>query len=102
MLGIFWKNCTAIGAMSGMITGLAVTLAYMLWTIDIYGNSDGIWGIPETGFGTVGMIINFVVTITVSQFTTKPSPAMQELVEEIRYPGRTELVAKHLEGEALD
>ncbi len=102
VLGIFWKNCTAKGAMFGMLTGLSVTLAYMLWTIPIYGNSPGIWSIPPTGFGTIGMIINFAVTISVSQFTTKPSPLMQELVEEIRYPGRTQLVAKHLEGEALD
>ena len=45
------------------------------------------------------MVINFAVTIIVSKFTTKPSPVMQELVEEIRYPGRTTLVAKHAEGE---
>ncbi len=99
VLGIFWKNCTAAGATAGMATGLIVTMAYMLWTIDIYGNSDGIFGIAETGFGTVGMLINFAVTITVSKFTTKPSPVMQELVEEIRFPGRTQLVAQHAEGE---
>ena len=81
-----------------MLVGLGTTLAYMLWTIDIYGNSDGIWGIHETAFGTIGMIINFVVTIAVSQFTTKPTPLMQELVEEIRYPGKTDLVAQHAEG----
>jgi cation/acetate symporter len=99
VLGIFWKNCTAIGATAGMISGLVVTMAYMIWTIDIYGNSDGIFGILETGFGTIGMLINFAVTIVVSQFTPKPSPVMQELVEEVRYPGRTELVAKHAQGE---
>ncbi|MEZ5191794.1 MAG: hypothetical protein R2734_04300 [Nocardioides sp.] len=82
-----------------MITGLGVTMAYMIWTIDIWGNSAGIWNIPETGFGTIGMLINFVVTIVVSQFTAKPSPMMQELVEEIRFPGRTELVARHAGGE---
>ena len=49
VLGIFWKNCTAAGATAGIITGLVVTMAYMLWTIDIYGNSDGIFGILETG-----------------------------------------------------
>lgn len=99
VLGIFWKNCTAAGATAGMLSGLVVTSAYMLWTIDIYGNSDGVFGILETGFGAIGMLINFAVTIIVSQFTTKPSPVMQELVEEIRYPGKTALVAKHAEGE---
>ena len=95
VLGIFWKNCTAMGATAGMLAGLLTTMAYMLWTIDIYGNGEGIFGILETGFGTIGMLINFAVTIIVSQFTPKPSPLMQELVEEIRYPGKTELVAKH-------
>jgi len=99
VLGIFWKNCTAAGATAGMAVGLLTTMAYMLWTIDIYGNSDGIFGIAETGFGTIGMLINFAVTISVSKFTTKPSAVMQELVEEIRYPGHTKLVAKHAEGE---
>lgn len=99
VLGIFWKKCTAAGATAGIIAGLTVTMAYMIWTIDIYGNSAGIWNIPETGFGTIGMLINFAVTIVVSQFTTKPTPVMQELVEEIRYPGKTRLVAQHQAGE---
>lgn len=99
VLGIFWKKCTAMGATAGMITGLVVTLAYMLWTIDIYGNSDGIFGITETSFGVVGMALNIIVTVVVSQFTPKPSPVMQELVEEIRYPGRTKLVEAHAHGD---
>ena len=99
VLGIFWKNCTAAGATAGMVAGLGTTLAYQIWTIDIYGNSDGIFGIPETGFGTVGMLINFAVTIVVSQFTTKPSPVMQQLIEDVRYPGHTKLTAAHMEGE---
>ncbi|MGY1719975.1 MULTISPECIES: sodium:solute symporter family protein [unclassified Blastococcus] len=98
VLGIFWKKTTAMGATAGLAAGLGTTVAYMLWTIDIYGNSEGLFGIPETGFGTIGMIINFVVTIVVSQFTPKPSPVMQELVEEIRYPGKSRLVAAHAEG----
>jgi cation/acetate symporter len=102
VLGIFWKKTTAMGATAGLAAGLGTTMIYMLWTIDIYGNSDGIFGIPETGFGTVGMLINFIVTIVVSQFTPKPSPVMQELVEEIRYPGKTKLVAAHAEGHLED
>ncbi|MGB3187029.1 MAG: sodium:solute symporter family protein [Ornithinimicrobium sp.] len=99
VLGIFWKNCTAAGATAGMIAGLGTTLAYQIWTIDIYGNSAGLFGIPETGFGTVGMIINFTVTIIVSQFTTKPSPVMQQLIEDVRYPGHTALTQAHAKGE---
>ncbi|GAB2878630.1 sodium:solute symporter family protein [Nocardioides pacificus] len=102
VLGIFWKNCTAAGATAGMVAGLGSTVAYMAWTIDIYGNGDGVFGIAETGFGAIGMLINFAVMIIVSQFTTKPSPVMQELVEEIRYPGRSQLVAAHAEGHLED
>ncbi|CCG01173.1 sodium:solute symporter family protein [Blastococcus saxobsidens] len=102
VLGIFWKKTTAAGATAGLAAGLGTTIAYMLWTIDIYGNSDGLFGIPETGFGTIGMLINFAVTIVVSQFTTKPSPVMQELVEEIRYPGKSRLVTAHAEGHLED
>ncbi|MGJ9413245.1 sodium:solute symporter family protein [Aeromicrobium sp. CF4.19] len=97
VLGIFWKKATAMGAAAGMITGLVFTLAYMVWTLDIYFGGEGIRGIPATGIGTVGMLVNFAVTIIVSQFTPKPSEKMQALVEEIRYPGRTTLVEKHLE-----
>jgi len=102
VLGIFWKKTTAAGATAGLAAGLGVTMVYMLWTIDIYGNSAGIFEIPETGFGTIGMLINFAVTIVVSQFTTKPSARMQELVEEIRYPGKTRLVVAHAEGHLED
>jgi cation/acetate symporter len=101
VLGIFWKGCTAKGAMWGMIVGLVTTFAYMIWTIPIYGGSEGILDIPPTGFGTIGMLINFAVTFAVSKVTEKPSAEMQELVEEIRYPGRTQLVEAHLHGEDL-
>lgn len=99
VLGIFWKKCTAAGATAGMVAGLSTTLAYQIWTIDIYGGSDGIFGISETSFGAVGMMINFAVTIIVSQFTTKPTEVMQQLVEDVRYPGRSELVVAHASGE---
>jgi cation/acetate symporter len=104
VLGIFWKNCTAAGAASGMAIGILVTMAYFVWTLPsesapIFLGNDPILSIEPVGFGAIGMVINFAVTIVVSQFTKKPSPVMQELVEEIRYPGRTQLVAQHAEGE---
>jgi cation/acetate symporter len=104
VLGIFWKKCTAAGAATGMGVGLAVTMAYFVWTLPsesawFFPSKDPIMDIAPVGFGFIGMLLNFVVTIVVSQFTTKPSSVMQELVEEIRYPGRTHLVAKHAHGE---
>ncbi|TIC89076.1 cation acetate symporter [Nocardioides sp. GY 10113] len=104
VLGIFWKKCTAAGAAAGMAVGLAVTAAYFVWTLPsdsawFFLGKDPILDIAPTGFGFIGMLLNFATIIVVSQFTTKPSETMQELVEEIRYPGRTDLVAKHAQGE---
>ncbi|WP_141015125.1 sodium:solute symporter family protein [Nocardioides sambongensis] len=104
VLGIFWKKCTAAGAAAGMAVGLAITAAYFVWTLPsesawFFLGKDPILDIAPVGFGFIGMLVNFAVTIVVSQFTTKPSATMQELVEEIRYPGRTDLVAKHAQGD---
>ena len=37
-------------------------------------------------FGFVGMILNFVVTYTVSKMTKEPPAEVQELVESLRVP----------------
>ncbi len=104
VLGIFWKRCTAAAAASGMAVGIGVTMAYFVWTLPsesapIFLGNAPILDIAPTGFGVIGMTLNFIVVIVVSQFTKKPSPVMQALVEEVRYPGRTDLVAKHAAGE---
>ena len=99
VLGIFWKKCTGAGAAAGMAVGLGVTLFYMFWTVDIWGGNEGIFGIQAVGFGFVGMLINLVVTIGVSLVTTKPNETVQQLVEDVRYPGRTALVAAHAAGD---
>lgn len=99
VLGIFWKKCTGAGAAAGMAVGIGVTLFYMIWTVEIWGNNDGIFGIEPVGFGFIGMLLNLIVTVVVSQFTTKPSETVQQLVEDVRYPGVTALVAAHAAGE---
>lgn len=102
VLGIFWKKCTGTGAAAGMAVGISVTLFYMIWTVEIWGNNDGIFGIEPVGFGFVGMLLNLIVTIVVSQFTTKPSETVQQLVEDVRYPGVTALVAAHATGQLAE
>jgi cation/acetate symporter len=106
VLGIFWKKATAIGAASGLLAGFGFTFIYVLTTVPLFGGTalTDPWflGIPATAIGAVGLLINFVVTIVVSMFTPKPTPVMQELIEEIRYPGKTKLVEAHLSGKVDD
>lgn len=86
-LGIFSKRTNAKGAVAGMVTGLVFTAGYMLYTIPIYGGREFVYGISPQAIGTVGMVLNFVVTIVVSRLTAPPPLEMQELIEEIRLPG---------------
>ncbi|MEL0201735.1 MAG: cation acetate symporter, partial [Flavobacteriaceae bacterium] len=44
------------------------------------------WGISPEGFGSVAMIVNFMVALTVNYFYPDPPNEVQELVEDIRIP----------------
>ena len=104
VLGIFWKRTNAIGAAAGITVGFGFTLVYVVTTVSLFGNSvlePWFFSIPATAIGAIGMIFNFIVTIVVSLLTKPPTAVMQELVEEIRYPGKTKLVEAHLAG-AID
>ena len=90
ILGIFYKKMNKEGAISGMIIGILFMLFYMTkfkfgW---FGGGSKADWwlGISPEGFGTVAMILNFVVSITVMKFTSDPPKSVQDMVENIRIP----------------
>tara|TARA_Y100000766_G_scaffold226128_1_gene199001 strand:+ start:2234 stop:4012 length:1779 start_codon:yes stop_codon:yes gene_type:complete len=91
ILGIFSKKTNKHGAIVGMITGLASTLAYIIYFkfVNVHMNIPKNWlfGISPEGFGTVGMILNFIVTILISKLTSEPPKKVQNMVESIRYPG---------------
>lgn len=91
ILGIFSKTINKEGAITGMVLGLGSTLAYIIYFkfINVGANIPENWffGISPEGFGTVGMILNFVVTLVVSKFTPEPPSEVQNMVENIRYPG---------------
>lgn len=44
------------------------------------------FGVSAEGIGTLGMIINFIVTLVVSRLTPPPPAAIQEMVEDLRAP----------------
>lgn len=91
ILGIFSKKVNKEGAIAGMIIGLVTTLAYIIYFkfVNIHLNKPENWlfEISPEGFGTVGMVLNFVVTLVVSKFTPEPPSEVQNMVENIRYPG---------------
>ncbi|MGB1530756.1 MAG: sodium:solute symporter family transporter, partial [Gammaproteobacteria bacterium] len=90
LMGIFYKRLNKEGAIAGMLAGLVVTSAYIIYFkfINIHLNSADNWflGISPEGFGFVGMIINFVVALCVSFFFTKPPADIYHLVDKIRQP----------------
>ena len=48
--------------------------------------STWLFGISPEGIGTVGMIINFIVTFIVSRLTPAPPLEVQEMVASLRSP----------------
>ncbi len=90
ILGIFVKRMNKEGAIAGMVVGMLCMLYYMMkFKFDWFGGGteDDWWfGISPEGFGTVAMIINFVVSLAISAATPKPPAEIQELVETIRIP----------------
>jgi len=90
ILGIFDKKMNKEGAIAGMLTGIIFTALYILYFKPQLGGiglpEDYLFGISPEGIGTIGMIINFIVSLIVSRLT-KPTPEkIKALVESIRYP----------------
>lgn len=87
ILGIFSKKMNMQGAVSGMIVGITFTASYIIYFKFMGGTPDQYWfGISPEGIGTLGMLINFIVALTVKRFTPPPPPEIQEIVENIRVP----------------
>lgn len=101
VLGIFYKRMNKEGAISGMIVGISLMLFYMAkfklgWLGETPPSSQWWFGISPEGFGTVAMIINFIVSLLVCQFTAAPPLEVQEMVQNIRIPkGSPEIISNH-------
>ena len=85
VLGIFDRRTNREGAIAGMITGLVFTLFYIIG-VKFGGMEPWFFGVSAEGIGTLGMIINFIVTLVVSRLTPPPPGAIQEMVEYLRAP----------------
>jgi cation/acetate symporter len=92
ILGIFSDRTTKEGAIAGMVTGLAFTAITigLIRAPQIFGAAEPVipdfFGINAQGVGTIGMMLNFAITWTVSRFTPPPPDEVRELVARIREP----------------
>jgi cation/acetate symporter len=95
LLGIFDKRTNDKGAIAGMIVGLVFTAGYIIGN-KYMGMPTWFMGISAEGIGTVGAILNFAVTFTISHLTEAPPKEIQELVENVRVPrGAIEATISH-------
>lgn len=92
ILGIFYKKMNKEGAIAGMVVGITTMLLYMIkyrlgWFDDAVPDKSEWWfGISPEGFGTVAMVLNFIVSIIIMKFTPNPPEEVQDIVENIRIP----------------
>lgn len=90
IMGIFSKRMNKEGAIAGMIAGLVFTAAYIVYfkflAPDLNTAEHWWFGVSPEGVGTLGMIVNFGVSLLVSRFTPAPPAHIQDLIEDIRIP----------------
>ena len=90
ILGIFDKRMNREGAITGMIIGIVFTASYIIHFKPQLGGSgipEDFWfGISPEGIGTLGMLINFIISIIVSRLTPAPPGNVIELTQSIRTP----------------
>jgi cation/acetate symporter len=91
VMGIFSLRMNREGAITGMVSGLVFTAAYIIYFrfVDPAADTDANWwlGISPEGIGTLGMLLNFVVALLVSRLFPAPPSEVQRMVEQIRVPG---------------
>ena len=90
IMGIFWKRMNNIGAISGMIVGITFTAGYIIFfkfvRPELNVPAHWLFGISPEGIGTLGMVLNLLVSVPVSLLTAPPPAEVQELVDNIRSP----------------
>ncbi len=92
ILGIFYKKMNKEGAIAGMVVGIIAMLLYMVkyrlgWFDEVTPDKSEWWyGISPEGFGSVAMVLNFIVSISIMKFTKEPPENVQDIVENIRIP----------------
>ncbi len=90
VLGIFNKRVGTVPAVCGMLVGIIFTAYYIItcvffgmepWTFGIFEK-----GINPQGIGTVGMLLNFIITLILMPFFRAMDKKTQNMVDSVREP----------------
>lgn len=90
VLGIFWKRVSMVPAVAGMLAGIGLSIYYIVgvvflgmekWTLGITDQ-----GIDPQGIGTLGMLLNVIVTVSLTPFFAPPSKRVMALIDKVREP----------------
>ena len=93
VLGIFWSRANQPGALAGMVSGLAITLYYMVrnepWLRSLFGitSPPSLWfDISPISSGVFGMAVGMGVIVVVSLLTPAPTEASRAFTRALRFP----------------
>ena len=104
VLGIFSRRVGTVPAVAGMLVGISFTAFYIVTQkahvmpipsglVDAVLGPAGqglrtpwFFGIDAQGIGTAGMVLNFVVTLSLTPFCAAPSAKVRAMVDSIREP----------------
>ncbi|GHB99305.1 sodium:solute symporter family protein [Cerasicoccus arenae] len=91
ILGIFNRRVGTTPAVFGMLSGLGVTLFYIIGTVYFGMPEWTLFGLTEKGIkpeaiGCIGMLINFAVALGLAPFCERPGPHIQALIDSVREP----------------
>jgi cation/acetate symporter len=89
VLGIFSKRVGTVPAVCGMIVGIGFTAFYIIacvrgmepWTFGVFPKP-----INPQGIGTIGMFLNFAVTLALTPLFPPPSQATRDMIDSVREP----------------
>ena len=77
--------CLIVWAIAGMIGGLIFTTFYITG-VTFYGMPTWFFDVSAEGISTVGIVINFIVTLVVSRLPPPPLAEIQHMVNDLRDP----------------
>ena len=85
VLGIFSRRVGTVPAVAGMVVGTGFTAVYIIGNV-YFDMPAWCFGIKATGIGTVGMLLNFAVTLSLTPLCKPPRDEIQALIADLRAP----------------